>query len=51
MVLESKGWRYAAAGWETVFLPLSDNCIDRQGQGARHWSGKINMQSSQCRSC
>ncbi|XP_063427780.1 alpha-(1,6)-fucosyltransferase-like [Mytilus trossulus] len=43
MVLESKGWRYAAAGWETVFLPLSDNCIDRQGQGARHWSDPKNL--------
>ncbi|XP_052106129.1 alpha-(1,6)-fucosyltransferase-like [Mytilus californianus] len=43
LVLESKGWRYAAAGWESVFLPLSNNCIDRQGQGARHWSDPRNL--------
>ena len=23
LVLESKGWRYATGGWETVFRPLS----------------------------
>lgn len=39
LVLESKGWRYASGGWESVFLPLSSTCMDRQGQTARHWSG------------
>lgn len=43
LVLESKGWRYATAGWESVFQPLSSNCLDRQGQGARHWSGKVHI--------
>lgn len=46
LVLESKGWRYATAGWESVFQPLSSNCLDRQGQGARHWSGKVHITPS-----
>ncbi|XP_045177027.2 alpha-(1,6)-fucosyltransferase-like isoform X2 [Mercenaria mercenaria] len=26
LILESKGWKYAKEGWETMFLPLSGNC-------------------------
>ncbi|GFR88564.1 alpha-(1,6)-fucosyltransferase [Elysia marginata] len=29
LILESKGWRYAPKGWETVFEPLSRTCTER----------------------
>lgn len=45
LVLESKGWRYASDGWESVFLPLSDTCIDKQGQAARHWTDPKTLQN------
>ncbi|XP_052832335.1 alpha-(1,6)-fucosyltransferase [Octopus bimaculoides] len=37
LVLESKGWRYATRGWETVFQPVSDSCTDRIGNSIRTW--------------
>ncbi|XP_041354464.1 alpha-(1,6)-fucosyltransferase-like [Gigantopelta aegis] len=37
LVLESKGWRYAPEGWETVFQPLSNTCTNRAGESSRHW--------------
>ncbi|CAI9740361.1 Hypothetical predicted protein [Octopus vulgaris] len=37
LVLESKGWRYATRGWETVFQPVSDSCTDRSGNSIRTW--------------
>ncbi|KAK3094131.1 hypothetical protein FSP39_024491 [Pinctada imbricata] len=37
LILESKGWRYAAAGWESVFRPLSDTCMERSGRESVHW--------------
>ncbi|ESO93492.1 hypothetical protein LOTGIDRAFT_178508 [Lottia gigantea] len=37
LILESKGWRYASQGWETVYLPLSNTCTDRSGSSIKHW--------------
>ncbi|XP_076442953.1 alpha-(1,6)-fucosyltransferase-like isoform X2 [Babylonia areolata] len=37
LVLDSKGWRYASRGWDTVFMPLSDTCTDASGP-AVHWA-------------
>ncbi|KAL1415884.1 hypothetical protein MTO96_028483 [Rhipicephalus appendiculatus] len=28
LVLHSKGWRYSSAGWESVFLPVSNSCTE-----------------------
>ncbi|XP_064599891.1 alpha-(1,6)-fucosyltransferase-like isoform X2 [Liolophura sinensis] len=42
-ILESKSWRYAPKGWETVFLPLSETCLDRSGQDTKMWSGSSNL--------
>lgn len=33
LVLNSKGWRYAAGGWETVFRPVSNSCTEAGAQG------------------
>lgn len=40
LILESHNWRYAPAGWETVFLPVSNTCTDRSGATTGHWSGR-----------
>lgn len=39
MVLHSKGWRYAAGGWETVFKPVSNSCVEETGGTRATWSG------------
>ncbi|XP_060584764.1 alpha-(1,6)-fucosyltransferase-like isoform X2 [Ruditapes philippinarum] len=36
LILESKGWRYAAKGWETVFLPISTNCTSTMNNTVTH---------------
>lgn len=36
LVLNSKGWRYAAGGWETVFRPVSNSCTEAAAEGV-HW--------------
>ncbi|XP_033734608.1 alpha-(1,6)-fucosyltransferase-like [Pecten maximus] len=38
LILESRGWRYASSGWESVFLPLSDTCRDKKGGSSRPWA-------------
>ncbi|XP_024147470.1 alpha-(1,6)-fucosyltransferase [Oryzias melastigma] len=40
LILESHNWRYAPGGWETVFLPVSNTCMDRAGASTGHWSGE-----------
>ncbi|KAJ8009298.1 hypothetical protein DPEC_G00087440 [Dallia pectoralis] len=40
LILESHNWRYATGGWETVFHPVSNSCIDRTGVSTGHWSGE-----------
>lgn len=37
LILESKGWRYARGGWETVFQPLSEGCTTRSGEETIRW--------------
>lgn len=40
LVLNSKGWRYAAGGWETVFRPVSNSCTEA-GAEAVHWGPNV----------
>lgn len=47
LVLESKGWRYASQGWETVFQPVSDNCNDRSGDSIRSWGALATLKDVQ----
>ncbi|XP_066550555.1 alpha-(1,6)-fucosyltransferase isoform X2 [Amia ocellicauda] len=42
LILESQNWRYATSGWETVFKPVSETCMDRTGTSTGHWSGEAN---------
>ncbi|RUS68627.1 hypothetical protein EGW08_023611 [Elysia chlorotica] len=37
LILESRGWRYAPKGWETVFEPLSHTCTERGNAVKTHW--------------
>ncbi|XP_052767020.1 alpha-(1,6)-fucosyltransferase-like [Mya arenaria] len=37
LILQSEGWRYAARGWESVFLPLSNTCHSTHGQPSTRW--------------
>ncbi|GAB1606344.1 alpha-(1,6)-fucosyltransferase-like [Argonauta hians] len=39
LILESKGWRYATKGWETVFQPVSDSCTRRHSVSVSGWHG------------
>ncbi|XP_064621833.1 alpha-(1,6)-fucosyltransferase-like isoform X2 [Lineus longissimus] len=40
LVLDSRGWRYSHGGWEKVFKPLSDTCLDKSGTSSRAWGAK-----------
>jgi len=39
LILESKGWRYNRAGWDKVFLPVSETCTSAAGESRGEWSG------------
>ncbi len=39
LLIESRGWRYASGGWETVFLPVSDTCTAVSGSRSP-WSSE-----------
>ncbi|KAL3875017.1 hypothetical protein ACJMK2_037959 [Sinanodonta woodiana] len=41
LILESKGWRYATGGWESVFQPLSNTCNSYSSSSLRSWGGMI----------
>ena len=43
MILDSRGWRYANEGWETVFLPFSDTCVSRDGYSSRSWGREYSL--------
>lgn len=44
MVLKSKGWRYHRAGWEEVFMPVSDTCTDTEGAASvSNWPGRSKL--------
>uniref|UniRef100_A0A182YJU6 Alpha-(1,6)-fucosyltransferase n=1 Tax=Anopheles stephensi TaxID=30069 RepID=A0A182YJU6_ANOST len=44
LILKSKGWRYHKAGWEEVFQPISDTCLDSNGASHASWPGQTNTQ-------
>lgn len=44
LILKSKGWRYHNAGWEEVFKPVSDNCVDPTGESVSNWPGHSDTQ-------
>ncbi|XP_052864834.1 alpha-(1,6)-fucosyltransferase [Anopheles cruzii] len=44
LILKSKGWRYHKAGWEEVFQPISDTCLDSNGASHASWPGQSNTQ-------
>ncbi|KAL1139066.1 hypothetical protein AAG570_009127 [Ranatra chinensis] len=44
LILRSKGWRYNRAGWEQVFLPISDSCSDIGDAPVSNWPGNSNSQ-------
>lgn len=41
LIIESKGWKYASGGWETVFLPVSDTCSQATGSRLPWSSGNL----------
>lgn len=44
LILKSKGWRYHKAGWEEVFQPISDTCLDANGATHASWPGTTETQ-------
>ena len=48
LILDSRGWRYSASGWEKVFKPLSDTCQDRKGKSSRSWGRKLELLHNLC---
>ncbi|XP_013397056.1 alpha-(1,6)-fucosyltransferase isoform X2 [Lingula anatina] len=47
LILNSKGWRYASDGWETVFRPLSNTCTDDSGSSRAKWGGTNHRNDTQ----
>ena len=45
LILKSTGWRYNKKGFEEVFLPLSETCLDPGGGSRATWQ-IINKQNS-----
>jgi glycoprotein 6-alpha-L-fucosyltransferase len=39
LILKSKGWRYHKSGWDEVFKPVSDSCVDPSGESVSNWPG------------
>lgn len=44
LILRSHNWRYAQKGWETVFLPLSETCLEDTGKTRSAWPGTDDTQ-------
>ncbi|XP_054262328.1 alpha-(1,6)-fucosyltransferase [Macrosteles quadrilineatus] len=45
MILKSKGWRYHRNGWEEVFKPVSDTCMETTGAtSTSNWPGTSSTQ-------
>ncbi|XP_077299866.1 alpha-(1,6)-fucosyltransferase 8 [Arctopsyche grandis] len=40
LILRSAGWRYHRAGWEQIFLPISETCTSLEGDTKDAWPGK-----------
>lgn len=41
LILDSKGWRYSAKGWESVFQPLSQTCRYKGSGTKRSWGSSV----------
>lgn len=39
LILKSKGWRYHKAGWEEIFMPVSETCTTPNGASISNWPG------------
>lgn len=39
LILKSKGWKYNKGGWEDIFKPVSDTCLDSVGKTEGLWPG------------
>ena len=37
LIIKSKGWRYHKGGWEEIFLPISETCLDSSGSSTGSW--------------
>lgn len=45
LILKSKGWRYHKAGWEEVFYPISETCLEADPNvHTRSWPGDPDTQ-------
>ena len=44
LILKSAGWRYNKKGFEEVFLPMSETCLDPGGGSRATWPGMENTQ-------
>ncbi|CAH1371450.1 hypothetical protein MTP99_012929 [Tenebrio molitor] len=44
LILKSKGWRYHKSGWDEVFKPVSDSCVDPSGESVSNWPGNSDTQ-------
>lgn len=44
LILNSKGWRYHKGGWEEIFMPVSETCLDPNGDTQSVWPGTENIQ-------
>ena len=44
LILKSTGWRYNKKGFEEVFLPLSETCLDQGGGSRATWPGSEETQ-------
>ena len=37
LILQSRGWRYHKGGWEEIFQPISESCLDSEGKSHGAW--------------
>ena len=44
LILKSAGWRYNKKGFEEVFLPMSETCLDPSGGSRATWPGSEGTQ-------
>lgn len=44
LILQSKGWRYHKGGWEEIFKPVSETCLDSEGVSQGAWPADHNIQ-------
>lgn len=44
LILKSKGWRYHKGGWEEIFMPVSETCLDSNGESQGTWPAGEHIQ-------